>query len=80
MKKKTESKERFIPHVSLLFATCCTSLSIEDATNKMNQVSPTGTKSRWQLAGKDSLPEMWGDCNPCPCSDNPEWKHLFYIC
>ena len=79
MKKKKANQEQFIPHFSLLFATCCTSLSIEEATERMNNTSPTGIKSCWALASKSELPEGL-DSNPWPCNDNPEWQHMYFIC
>jgi len=80
MSKKKVNQEHFIPHFDLLFATCCTSLSVEEATERMNNTSPTGIKSRWQLASKNELPEGFEEDNPWPCNDNPEWKHMYFIC
>ena len=70
---------RFLPHVDLLFATCCTSLSVKEATTRMNAEVPTGTKSKWVLAKKKELPKAIKK-NPWPCDDNPKWKHMYFIC
>jgi len=79
MRKQNTNEEHFLPNFSILFATCCTDLSVEDATQRMNSTQPTGIKSRWQLAKKADLPEYLKK-NPWPCDDNPNWKHMYFVC
>ena len=81
MKKQTKGNgEHFVPNFSLLFATCCTNLSVEDATKRMNSTHPTGIKSRWKLAGRAELPKILKGKNPWPCNDRPDWKHMYFVC
>ena len=70
----------FRPQYSLLFATCCTNLSIEEATKRMNIEGPTGIRNQWTLAEKEELPEGFEGTNPWVCNENTNWKHMYFIC
>src|SRR5690348_2284709 len=56
----------------------CTTLSPEEATNRVNLVNPTGTSGKWAItepAFNDGTP------NPCPCNDWPETHiHILFTC
>jgi hypothetical protein len=63
--------------VGLVFASVCTSLSIEDATRRLNAESPTGVGD-WMLHDGDF---RTGESNPCPCDKAPEThKHMLFSC
>lgn len=79
-KKIALEEEHFVPRFSLLFATCCTNLSVKEATDKMNRTSPTGISSKWKLADKSELPEGFEGDNPWDCNDNPKYKHMYFVC
>lgn len=59
----------------LCMASVCTSLSDEDATERM---PATGISSRWQIADE---PFRDGTPNGSPCPDNPDThRHLLFEC
>lgn len=58
---------------SLLYVQACTSLSDEDAADRMNEL-PSGTSGGWMLITE-------GDNAPVPCADKPEThRHLLFEC
>lgn len=79
MSEKLVVKEHFQPRFDLLFATCCTNLSVEEATQRMNEVHPAGTKRGWKLADEEDWPECLTE-NPWACPDNQEHKHMYFTC
>lgn len=64
--------------VGICCASVCTSLSVEEATEKLNSEYPTGIQSKWQFANE---PFSTGAPNPSPCHDYPEThKHYLFMC
>lgn len=57
----------------LLYARCCTSLSDEDAEQRMNLENPTGISSRWSLCTEE--PKA-----PVQCCDDANRRHLMFSC
>lgn len=64
--------------VGLVYASVCTSLSLQEATDRLNTEHPTGIKTEWMLhdasfaSGKD---------NPCPCDRSPKTHmHMLFSC
>lgn len=71
-------KDFSIIEIGLVFASVCTSLSVEETTDRLNAEHPTGIESRWSLhyAGFKT-----GEDNPCPCDRSPEThKHMLFSC
>ena len=67
----------FRGHVSLCAAVVCTSLTDEQATERLNAEHPTGISSRWSLA--DHFAE--GEPNGKPCDELPgTHRHLRFAC
>lgn len=63
--------------VSLCTAVVCTSLSDEQAVDRLNAEHPTGISSAWGLA--DHFRE--GEPNGQPCADSPDThRHLLFVC
>ena len=56
----------------LLFLQICTSLPLDEATERLNRERPPGTENnRWVLCEDDN-------CKPVPCADHPE-THTHYV-
>lgn len=66
--------------VGICHASCCTSLSAEDAAERMNEKHPTGISSHWSL----SADKFFADgkiANGAACPDLPEThKHFLMSC
>lgn len=59
--------------VSLVWAAACTSLTNEQATDRLNAEHPTGITSRWELATAEP--------NSVPCPDlSGTHRHLLFNC
>lgn len=59
----------------LVSATVCTSLSVEEATKRLNAELPTGISSRWSIA------EELGAEASTPCAVVPDQRtHLLFTC
>lgn len=64
--------------VGLVYASACTSLSLAEATRRMNAEHPTGIESRWTVASEDFAS---GDQNGRPCDQRPDThRHLLFSC
>lgn len=64
--------------VGLIYASVCTSLSLEEATRRLNAEQPTGVQSQWKLATEDFAS---GEKNGCTCDQAPEThRHLLFTC
>lgn len=64
--------------VGMCHASVCTSLSLPEATKRLNMESPTGLDHGW--AKKDAT-FAGGGPNPCECPDHPEThKHYLFSC
>jgi hypothetical protein len=62
----------------LLYASVCTSLSDEAATERLNFVMPTGTQSAWAIDDEGVFAD--GTPNPQPCNLNAENRHILFSC
>lgn len=59
-------------------ASVCTSLSVKEATRRINLVNPTGISSRWKPS-KESF--RTGESNPCQCEEYPKThRHILFVC
>lgn len=74
-----ERGDEFVAYaVGLLCMSVCTSLTPEEATQRLNMEHPTGITSRWAVADEEFA---GGESNPCPCPDHPEThKHYLFNC
>jgi len=61
----------------LLYASVCTSLSDEEATERLNCEHPTGIASRWTLANE---PFSGGESNPTRCFERKGNRHILFSC
>ena len=62
----------------LCYASVCTSLTPEAATERINRENPTGVSSQWAL---HNGPFRTGEPNPTPCETFPEThKHYLFVC
>ncbi|HEX6970501.1 MAG TPA: hypothetical protein VF174_17040 [Micromonosporaceae bacterium] len=65
--------------VGLCSASVCTSLSDEEATERLNSEHPTGISSRWEVADDPTFSD--GRPNPLPCDDYPDThRHILFHC
>lgn len=68
----------YSPGVVFLSACVSNDLTVEEAEEIVNQLHPTGIKSRWRLHKE---PFVTGHPNPCPCDRFPELrKHYLFNC
>lgn len=64
--------------VGFVFASVCTSLTDQEATERLNAEHPTGIGSRWFIAPEAFLS---GDPNGCPCDQWPAThRHILFAC
>lgn len=62
----------------LCYASVCTSLADEAATQRMNTLHHSGTSRGWQIADE---PFRNGDPNGRPCEQRPDThRHLLFDC
>ncbi len=65
--------------VGICAASVCTSLPLEEATERLNSESPTGITSRWSPSEEPTF--KGGQSNPCACETHPEThKHYLFRC
>ena len=75
MNKQTLDFEAY--SMGLVYASICTSLPLDEATQRLNLEYPTGV-GPWEKAGK---PFKTGEPNPCSCNKNPQThKHYLFEC
>lgn len=73
-----ESKEFTMYAMGMVYASVCTSLSLEQATEQLNVEAGTGLAGGWIKADEDF---RTGESNPCPCHDHPEThRHYLFVC
>lgn len=76
---KQETWPEFVAYsVGIVSASVCTRLSIEEATERLNQEHPTGIKSQWGLSESKSF--SGGEPVGCQCPDHPDNKHYLFNC
>lgn len=60
------------------YCSACSSYSLEETAEMVNEVNPTGLDHEWRLADE---PFRDGKPNPCPCDRAPEThKHYLFSC
>lgn len=65
--------------IGLCSASVCTSLSIEEATKRLNIDQPTGIKSQWVADLSETF--KTGEKNGCNCEQNPKThRHFLFHC
>jgi hypothetical protein len=62
----------------LVCASVCTSLSVRDATLRLNREVPTGIASRWAKSRDKTF--ATGETNPHACTEHPGHRHLLFNC
>lgn len=62
--------------VGLCYASVCTSLSDEEATERLNTEHPSGV-TPWAIADE---PFASGAPNPNPCEDEDTHRHILFSC
>jgi len=66
--------------IGLCCASVCSTLSLEETTERLNVEHPTGITSRWEPS-KDATFADGKSPNPCPCNQNPTThKHYLFNC
>lgn len=74
----SESQEFTAYAVGVVHASVCTSLSVTEATERLNTEYPTGISSDWKLSDEAFAS---GETNPCACHDFPQThKHYLFVC
>lgn len=71
----------FMPYsVGLVAASVCTSLSLKEATRRLNMLHPTGIDSQWRKS-KDKTFKDGITANGASCPDYPKThKHYLFNC
>ena len=65
--------------IGFVSASVCSSLPIEETTERLNAEHPTGISSRWQLSDEPTF--SGGEPNPCACNRWPDThKHYLFEC
>ena len=65
--------------IGVVYASVCTSLTVEEATEALNRAAPTGISSAWALSDDKTFAN--GTPMPCPCEPNPAThKHYLFNC
>lgn len=73
------AKEFETYRMGLVYASVCTSLPLEVATERLNAEHPTGGQSAWEPSENESF--ATGQSNPCACNDHPEThRHYLFTC
>lgn len=62
----------------LCYVSVCTSLTVEEATARVNLEEPTGIASPWVMSTAPTF--SGGEPMPLPCSRHPGNWHLLFVC
>lgn len=66
--------------VGLCYVSVCTSLTDEEATDRLNHEHPTGINSSWFVSTEPHFHEGYAS-NPCPCPSSPSTnRHVLFQC
>ena len=72
-------KDFDIYSLGMVHASLCTTLSNEEATERMNGEFPTGIGSDWQISDDETFAD--GKEHPCKCEDSPEThRQILFVC
>ena len=85
IKTPVTKQEEFVAYsVGICAASVCTSLSIEEATERLNREKPTGIESQWTKSEDEYFngvdKEGQKAKNGCDCPDYPGNKHYLFNC
>jgi hypothetical protein len=61
-----------------IYASVCTDLSDQEATEQINLENPTGIPSRWQISDDKTFAD--GQPHPNPCKRDPSRRHVLFNC
>lgn len=65
--------------MGLCYASVCTALTDEQATERLNAEQPTGIESRWRVSPASTFRR--GGPNPGPCEESPgTHRHILFEC
>ena len=64
--------------VGLVSASVCTSLPIDEATERLNREYPTGLSHGWQPSTDEAF--ATGEPQPGPCEQSADRKHCLFHC
>ncbi len=64
--------------VGIVSASVCTSLTVKEATELLNDEHPTGISSKWSLSKDKTF--RTGQTNGCNCPDYAGNKHYLFNC
>lgn len=72
------TKDFYIIGTGAVYTSICTSLNVEEATQRLNEIDPQLEPIRW----KPSLDTHFvsGETNPCQCPDTETHKHYLFNC
>jgi len=75
---RDKDREFYIYSIGMFSISVCSSLSIEEITERLNKEVPTGIESRWKLAEE----KVFKDGTPMPhqCHMRAENKHYLFHC
>lgn len=63
----------------LVHASVCTSLTDEQAIDRINEEFPTGIPNQWEISPDEKFAS--GERNGCPCETLPDThRHLLFVC
>lgn len=62
--------------VGLCYASVCSSLAIQETTQRLNREQMTGLEHGWDISEDEHFAS--GETNPCVCTQHPA-THLHYL-
>jgi hypothetical protein len=68
----------FMYRYGLSHCSVCTTLSDEDATDRLNTDNSTGISSPWAISEDKTF--SGGEPHPCPCPDVKGARHVLFVC
>lgn len=75
----SDGRDFWVYAMGVVCTSICTSLTPEEATERLNREHPTGVSSRWEVSEDKTFAD--GRPNPSPCPDHPDThKHYLFSC
>ena len=74
---KIKAKEFQIYAKGPIHCSVCTSLSVEEATERVNVENPTGIMSKWKISDENFVT---GEPNPHSCECLKTHNHMLFVC